>query len=88
VKPALVRALIEERVDPILFRMSWDYVGDMAETVALLWPKRSDEPAELDDGSLRIGAVIERLSALGRSEAPAAIAEMLDHLDASGRYAC
>jgi DNA ligase-1 len=87
VKPALVRALIEERVDPILFRMSWDYVGDMAETVALLWPKRSDEPAELDDGSLRIGAVIERLSALGRSEAPAAIAEMLDHLDASGRYA-
>jgi DNA ligase-1 len=87
VKPALVRALIEERVDPILFRMSWDYVGDMAETVALLWPKRGDEPAELDDGSLRIGAVVERLSALGRSEAPAAIAEMLDHLDASGRYA-
>ena len=38
VKPALVRALIEERTDPILFRMSWDYVGDMAETVALLWP--------------------------------------------------
>ncbi|HZG45155.1 MAG TPA: cisplatin damage response ATP-dependent DNA ligase [Allosphingosinicella sp.] len=87
VKPALVRALIEERVDPILFRMSWDYVGDMAETVALLWPKRSEQPAEIDDGSLRIGAVIERLSALGRVEAPAAIAEMLDHLDASGRYA-
>ena len=87
VKPALVRALIEERVDPILFRMSWDYVGDMAETVALLWPKGSDQPAELDDGSLRIGAVIERLSSLGRSEAPAAIADMLDYLDASGRYA-
>jgi len=87
VKPALVRALIEERVDPILFRMSWDYVGDMAETVALLWPKRSGQPAEIDDGSLRIGQVVERLAALGRSEAPAALAEMLDHLDASGRYA-
>jgi DNA ligase 1 len=87
VKPALVRALIEERCDPILFRMSWDYVGDMAETVALLWPKQADQPAEIDDGSLRIGAVVERLSALGRSEAPGAIAEMLDHLDASGRYA-
>jgi DNA ligase-1 len=87
VKPALVRALIEERCDPILFRMSWDYVGDMAETVALLWPKPEGQPAELDDGSLRIGAVIERLAALGRSEAPAAIAQMLDHLDASGRYA-
>jgi DNA ligase-1 len=87
VKPALVRALIEERCDPILFRMSWDYVGDMAETVALLWPKQSGQPAEIDDGSLRISAVVERLSALGRSEAPAVIADMLDHLDASGRYA-
>jgi DNA ligase-1 len=87
VKPALVRALIEERIDPILFRMSWDYVGDMAETVALLWPKGIDQPAEIDDGSLRISSVIERLASLGRSEAPAAISEMLDHLDASGRYA-
>jgi DNA ligase 1 len=87
VKPALVRALIEERCDPILFRMSWDYVGDMAETVSLLWPKRNEEPAEIDDGTLRIGAVVERLASLGRSEAPAALAEMLDHLDASGRYA-
>ena len=87
VKPALVRALIEERCDPILFRMSWDYVGDMAETVSLLWPKRLDQPAEIDDGSLRISAVVERLSSLGKSEAPAAIAEMLDHLDASGRFA-
>ena len=38
VKPALIRALIEERTDPVLFRMSRDYVGDTAETVALLWP--------------------------------------------------
>jgi DNA ligase 1 len=87
IKPALVRALIEERCDPILFQMSWDYVGDMAETVSLLWPKRNEEPAEIDDGTLRIGAVVERLASLGRSEAPAALAEMLDHLDASGRYA-
>ena len=34
-----------------------DYVGDMAETVALLWPKRAEQPAEIDDGTLRIGAV-------------------------------
>jgi DNA ligase-1 len=87
VKPALVRALIEERVDPVLFRMSRDYVGDMAETVALLWPKPLDQPAEIDDGSLAISSVVERLATLGRSEAPAAIAGMLDHLDASGRFA-
>ena len=40
VKPALVRALVEDRVDPVLYRMSRDYVGDSAETVALLWPER------------------------------------------------
>jgi DNA ligase 1 len=87
VKPAQIRAIVEERVDPTLFYMSWDYVGDMAETVSLLWPKRIDQPAEVDDGSLRIGAVVERLQMLGRAEAPAVLAGMLDHLDASGRYA-
>ncbi|HEX8525451.1 cisplatin damage response ATP-dependent DNA ligase [Allosphingosinicella sp.] len=87
VKPALVRAITEERVDPTLFYLSWSYVGDLAETVALLWPKRVDQPAEIDDGTLRISQVVERLRSLSRSEAPAAVADMLDHLDASGRYA-
>ena len=87
VKPAQIRAIVEERVDPTLFYMSWDYVGDMAETVSLLWPKRIDQPAEIDDGTLRISSVVERLQTLGRAEAPAALAQMLDHLDASGRYA-
>jgi len=87
VKPALIRAITEERVDPVLFHMSRDYVGDTAETVSLLWPKRTAQPADIDDGTLRIANVVERLAGLGRSEAPAALAEMLDHLDASGRYA-
>jgi DNA ligase 1 len=87
VKPATIRALVEERVDPVLFHMSRDYVGDLAETAALLWPKAEDQPAEIDDGTLRISNVVERLAALGRSEAPGALARMLDHLDASGRYA-
>ncbi|HEY6916684.1 MAG TPA: cisplatin damage response ATP-dependent DNA ligase [Allosphingosinicella sp.] len=87
VKPAVVRAIAEERVDPTLLYMSRDYVGDMAETVSLLWPKRIDQPAEIDDGTLRISAVVERLASLGRAEAPGALAAMLDHLDASGRFA-
>jgi DNA ligase-1 len=87
VKPAAIRAIVEERIDPTLFYMSWDYVGDMAETVSLLWPKRLEQPPELDDGTLRISSVVERLQTLGRAEAPGALAQMLDHLDASGRYA-
>lgn len=38
-KPALVRDLIAERADPVLFALSYDYVGDLSETVALMWPK-------------------------------------------------
>jgi DNA ligase-1 len=87
IKSAAVRAISEERVDPVLLAMSRDYVGDMAETVSLLWPKPAGEPADLDDGTLRLAVVVERLAGLGRSEAPAALAAMLDHLDTSGRYA-
>jgi len=87
VKPAVIRAIAEERVDPVLLYMSRDYVGDMAETVSLLWPKREDGAADLDDGTLRLSRVVERLASLGRAEAPGALAEMLDHLDTSGRFA-
>ena len=87
VKAAAIRGIVEERVDPVLFGMSHDFVGDLAETAALLWPKPEGVPAEVDTGALRITAVVERLSTLGRAEAPRALAAMLDQLDASGRYA-
>jgi DNA ligase-1 len=87
VKPAAIRAIAEERVDPVLLYMSRDYVGDMAETVSLLWPPPPGESAEFDDGTLRLSAIVERLAAIGRAEAPGALAHMLDHLDASGRFA-
>jgi DNA ligase 1 len=37
-KPGLIRDLITERTDPVLFALSYDYVGDLSETVALMWP--------------------------------------------------
>ena len=37
-KPGMIRALIAQRTDPVLFELSYDYVGDLSETVALLWP--------------------------------------------------
>ena len=87
VKPAAIRGLVEERIDPVLFFMSRDYVGDTAETVALLWPKRESEPAEIDDATITISNAVERLRAASRLDAPHVLASMLDHLDASGRFA-
>jgi DNA ligase 1 len=44
-KPGLIRNLIAERTDPVLFGLSYDYVGDLSETVALMWPASSSSPA-------------------------------------------
>jgi DNA ligase-1 len=85
IKPAMIRALIEERVDPVLFRMSRDYVGDSAETVALLWPTPETPPK--DGEPLTVAQVVDRLGALSRSDAPAALGGMLDRLDADERFA-
>src|ERR1700674_3888007 len=38
-KPGLIRDLIAARTDPVLFALSYDYVGDLSETVALMWPR-------------------------------------------------
>ena len=84
VKPALIRALIEERVDPVLFRMSRDYVGDTAETVALLWPA---PVVPADPEPLSVTQAVERLRHLSRSDAPAVLASMLDRLDSEERFA-
>ena len=83
VKPAVIRGLIEARVDPVLFRMSRDYVGDTAETVALLWPGADDGMGE----PLSVANVVDTLNSLSRSDAPAALAGMLDRMDAEERFA-
>jgi DNA ligase-1 len=87
VKPAAIRGLVEERIDPVLFYMSRDYVGDTAETVSLLWPKRTGEPPDVDDATISISEAIGRLRSASKMDAPRVLADMLDHLDASGRFA-
>ena len=87
VKPAQIRAMAMERIDPVLLAMSRDYVGDMAETLSLLWPVPEGEPPDVDDGCVRLSDAVERLQGASRMEAPALLARMLDHLDVSGRFA-
>ncbi|WP_435232404.1 cisplatin damage response ATP-dependent DNA ligase [Methylobacterium sp. sgz302542] len=55
-KPALIRGLVEERVDPVLFRLSHNYVGDLAETVALIWPAPSSPLPSAGEGGPRSGS--------------------------------
>src|SRR3990167_11338631 len=50
-KPAFIRKAVEARMDPTLFRWSYDYVGDLAETVALVWlaPPGANREPELSE---------------------------------------
>ncbi|CAN5220957.1 cisplatin damage response ATP-dependent DNA ligase [soil metagenome] len=87
VKASAIGEMIRGRVDPVLYEMSRDYVGDLAETVALLWPKAEAQPAEVNDGTLTLDAVVQRLSTISRAGAADVLGAMMDHLDASGRFA-
>ena len=82
VKPAMIRALMDGRMDPELFALSYDYVGDLAETVSLVWPdvRGANRTPPLSD-------IVETLAAAPRAEAPKLVAGWLDGLDATGRWA-
>jgi DNA ligase 1 len=82
-KPAAIRALAAERVDETLFALSYDYVGDLAETVALIWPERAGANAPAPG----LAEVVEALELAPRAEVPPLIAGWLDALDASTRLA-
>ncbi|PTM98494.1 cisplatin damage response ATP-dependent DNA ligase [Mycoplana dimorpha] len=86
VKPAMLRDLVLERMDEVLFRYSYDYVGDLAETIALVWDQERKERID-DSHQPRLGAVVTRMNALGRTEVRSAVRDLLDRLDPSARFA-
>ncbi len=85
-KAGLIRSLIAERADPVLFELSYDYVGDLSETVALMWPAAA-APAGGEAKELSLTSVIETLSTLGKAQLPQQLARWLDALDETGRWA-
>jgi DNA ligase 1 len=102
-KPGLIRDLIADRTDPVLFALSYDYVGDLSETVALMWPKAASAPSPAcgrgKESSWRISnhhniapsptltEVVTTLRTLGKTELPKQLARWLDELDDTGRWA-
>jgi DNA ligase 1 len=84
VKPAMLRTLIAERMDEQLFAYSYDYVGDLAETISLVWS--TDEPVR-SNSVPTLGDVVTSLERASRSDAVRLVEKWLDQLDASARYA-
>lgn len=81
-KAGAIRTLIEARLDPQLFAWSYDFVGDLAETVALAWPAQrrlNREPS--------LAEVVEGLQTATRDDVLRHLEDWLDVLDADGRFA-
>jgi DNA ligase-1 len=85
VKPAMLRALVVERMDPVLFGYSYDYVGDLAETVSLVWPEPL--PHLKPNHRPTLGEVVSALQSASRSDGPSVLAHLLDAAGISARYA-
>src|SRR4051812_32238646 len=81
-KPSMIRKAVEARMDPQLFALSHDFVGDLAETVALAWPARPGANAEPE-----LSEVVDTLRGAARREVPQLLERWLDALDADGRWA-
>jgi DNA ligase-1 len=88
-KPNLIRTLIAARVDPYLFGLSYDYVGDLSETVALLWPSLPPQADGIGHNAppLHLSDVVGTLATAGKLDLPRLIAGWLDRLDENGRWA-
>jgi DNA ligase-1 len=82
-KPSQVRALGALRVDPDLLEWSYDFVGDLAETVSLIWPAAVDYKGHVPS----LSEIVEELNGATRAEAVQLLERWLDALDATGRWA-
>ena len=80
---SVVRKMAAERVDEELLTLSREFVGDTAETVALIWPVR--EGAK--DAGLTLRGVVKALKEARRADAPALLARWLDQSTVEERFA-
>lgn len=80
-KASHLKTLAIERVDPVLFGLSYDYVGDLAETIALIWPNQM--PGELPN----VSDFITLVNDTPKTQLPDKIAALLDMASPNERWA-
>ncbi|HJQ58829.1 MAG TPA: cisplatin damage response ATP-dependent DNA ligase, partial [Vineibacter sp.] len=86
-KPALLREFGVQRLGETLFTLSYDYVGDLAETLALIWEPASDIGVGHNRPPPSLAEVVETLRRASKRETPQLLERWLDGLDATGRWA-
>ena len=80
-KASVLKGLTRERVDPVLFDLSYDYVGDLAETIALIWPTR--RPGTLP----ALTEFIQLVETTPKAQLPEVVATLFDIATPNERWA-
>lgn len=78
----LINELIEKEIDPVLFAYSYDYVGDLSDTIALLWPTHDSA------GTLpKLSELIATFNQLPKQAIRDFLADLLNRADTTERWA-
>ncbi|PPR36402.1 MAG: DNA ligase B [Alphaproteobacteria bacterium MarineAlpha8_Bin1] len=76
----ILKDITKKKVDPILFDLSYDYVGDLAETISLIWPNKKK-------GKLpSLSKFIQTTENLNQKDIPNYIIRNLDIADTTERW--
>jgi DNA ligase 1 len=84
-KRNLIKQLMMQRTDPHLFELSYDYVGEMSETVAHLWTPSPDAIRlnRLPD----LSEVVTHFSTASKQDVQDYLISLLDNMTAAQRWA-
>src|SRR5690606_27494124 len=83
VKSSTIRNLMTERVDPVLWALSRDFVRDTAETASRLWPTSADGVMAPPS----VSGAVEWLGRMTRASVMSELPKLLDRLSPEGRFA-
>jgi len=83
VRASQLRSLVTSKLDEELFRLSYAYVGDLGETIALIWPQAEDAPAP---SHVDFKDLIERIQVLTPLERFPFIDRTLNQLSETERW--
>ncbi|MBA2709707.1 MAG: cisplatin damage response ATP-dependent DNA ligase [Tatlockia sp.] len=78
----IIYELIEKNTDPVLFELSYDFVGDLSETIALLWPD-----SETEDELPKLSKIIEGFQSLNKTQISTYLFELMNKANVIERWA-
>ncbi|MDT0583546.1 cisplatin damage response ATP-dependent DNA ligase [Brumicola blandensis] len=85
-KRKLIKDLIKSRVDPVLFDLSYDYVGEMSETVAHLWPSDQAE-ATMDSPLPSLNELVLTFKSSAKKDIQDILIDLLNRMTPNQRWA-